>query len=497
METIAEVKPAPAFVEMYPVNEPYAHVGIEQEAAGNFRYVVIEPQLSDDESKLLNQMKDLLKVSLEIDARTFKNDEAASQYMRRQVLRTMKRFDVKVKRLTFEKMMYYLERDLLRLGIIDVLMRDPMIEDISCDGIGIPIYVWQRDYESLPTNLAYPNQETLDKFILRMAYLSGRHMSVAQPLVDASLPDGSRIQMTYGTEVTKKGSTFTIRRFKEDPFSIIDLIRFNTLNSEMAAMIWLALENKLSVLMAGGTASGKTTTINCLSMFIRPESKIVTIEDTPEINLAHKNWIQSVSRPGIGGIGDITLYDLLRAALRQRPDFIIVGEVRGAEAFTLFQAISTGHAGISSIHADAIPAVLRRLVSEPMNIPRNLVTAANIIMLQERITVKGKHVRRISATSEMVGLDNRTNEFIMNELFKYQPASDTFVYSGRAYIVEKISRMRNLSAEEIQKTLANRKAILDWMVTKKIRKYRDVAALIGNYYTDPETVLNQVRIDAY
>lgn len=486
------------FIETYPVLEPYVYVGITQDPeGGTMKYITLEPILVANESELLAKVKSLLKMALEVDVRTLDQSGDIHLYLRQKVLEILKRFEVKMAKSTFDKIMYYLNRDLLGYGIIDPFMKDPMIEDISCDGAKIPIYIWHREFESIPSNIMFHDHEQLDKFILRMAYLSGKHVSVAEPLVDASLPDGSRIQMTYGAEVTKKGSTFTIRKFKEDPFSVVDLIKFGTVNSEMAAMVWLALENKASVLLAGGTASGKTTTINCLSMFIRPESKIVTIEDTPELNLAHKNWIQSVSRSGIGGAGEITLYDLLKAALRQRPDFILVGEVRGAEASTLFQAISTGHAGLSSIHADTVPAVFHRLASPPMNIPRTLIPSVNYIMLQARITVAGKPARRILSMAEVLGLDTRTNEFVTNEVFSHDQGSDTFKYAGRSYIMEKIAKSKNYSKEKLEEELKNRQMILKWLLKKNIRKYKDVTDVIRRYYSDPDRLLNEVRIEAY
>ncbi len=486
------------FTETYPVFEPYVYVGIIQDPeGGTMRYVVIEPVLIPKEKELLKRVKELLKIALEVDVRTLEKSHNTIAYLKKKVIEIVKRFDVKMAKSTFDKVMYYLNRDLLGYGIIDPLMKDSLIEDISCDGPRIPIYIWHRDYESIPTTIMFNDQEILDKFILRMTYISGKHISVAQPLIDAALPDGSRIQMTYGTEVTKKGSTFTIRKFKEDPFSIIDLLKYETLNSEMAAMVWLALENKSSILLAGGTASGKTTTINCLSMFIRPEAKIVTIEDTPEVNLAHKNWIQSIARVGLGGVGEISLYDLLKAALRQRPDFIIVGEVRGEEASTLFQAISTGHAGLSSVHADSVQAVFNRLVSPPMNIPRMLVPSVNYVLLQSRLTINGKPARRITSMTEVLGVDARTNEFITNEVFSHDQGTDSYKYAGRSYIMEKIAKTRGYNKEKLKEELESRKTVLEWMLKKNIRKYAEVTDIVRRYYSDPEGLLNEVRIEAY
>ncbi len=486
------------FLETYPVFEPYVYVGIAQDPESRtIRYIVIEPVLIPREKQLLAKVKDLLKIALEVDVRILEKSKDTGAYLKKKIIEILKRFEVKMAKSTFDKIMYYLNRDLLGFGIIDPLMKDPLIEDISCDGARIPIYIWHREYESIPTAIKFLDQEDLDRFILRMAYISGKHISVAEPLIDAALPDGSRIQMTYGTEVTKKGSTFTIRKFKEDPFSIVDLLKFGTLNSEMAAMVWLALEDKASILLAGGTASGKTTTINCLSMFIRPEAKIITIEDTPEVNLAHENWIQSISRTGLGGVGDVSLYDLLKAALRQRPDFIIVGEVRGEEASTLFQAISTGHAGLSSVHADSVQSVFHRLTSSPMDIPRTLIPSVNYIMLQARETISGKPTRRIISMTEVLGLDTRTNEFITNEVFSYNRSTDSFKYAGRSYIMEKIAKSKGYSEQKLQEELENRRTVLEWMTKKNIRKYLEVMNTVRKYYSDPEGLLNEVRIEAY
>lgn len=500
-EEIGEIKPSidtTTFIETYPVSEPFVYVGISQDPeGGTMKYTVIEPVLVKSEKLVLNRVKELLKTALQVDVRTFSGTIDSHKYLRKKILEILSRFNVKMPKSTFEKIMYYLNRDLLGYGVIDPLMKDPSIEDISCDGVNIPLYVWHRDYESIPTNIKFISSELLDSFILRTTYLSGKHISVSEPLIDAALPDGSRIQMTYGTEVTKKGSTFTIRRFKDDPFSIVDLLKFQTLNIQMAAIIWFALENKSSILLSGGTASGKTTTINCFSMFIRPEAKIVTIEDTPEVNLAHTNWIQSVSRSGISGIGEVSLFDLLKAALRQRPDFIIVGEVRGAEASTLFQAISTGHAGLSSVHADSVKAVFNRLTSSPMNIPRMLIPSVNLILQQSRITIDGKPSRRIVSMTEVLGIDSRTNEFITNEVYAHDQNTDSYKYAGRSYIMEKIGKNRGFSVQQLKEELENRELVLDWMVQKNIRKYNDVTNIIRKYYFEPETLLNEVRTANY
>jgi flagellar protein FlaI len=396
--------------------------------------------------------------------------------------------------------MYFIVRDFLGYGKIDPLMKDPLIEDISADGVQIPIYVWHRDYESMPTNIIFNDSEELNSFIVRLAYMARKNISLATPILDASLPDGSRIQMTYGKEVTRRGSTFTIRRFRADPLTITDLISLGTLSPEMAAYFWYAIENRASILVAGGVASGKTTILNCFSMFIKPGLKLVSVEDTAELNLPHENWIPSVARTGFGdtrdGAGAITLFDLLKAAVRQRPDYLLVGEVRGEEAYTLFQAMATGHLGMGTIHGESASSVIHRLCSEPMNIPKPLLTMIDAITVQLRTEVDGKPTRRTRAVTEIVGLDPKTKELITNEVYRWDARSDTFEFSGHSHILEEKMNRKGLNEDEVRKELHKRRTVLDWMVKKGIRKYPDVVSVIRDYYADPNRVFRKARLEA-
>jgi flagellar protein FlaI len=338
----------------------------------------------------------------------------------------------------------------------------------------------------------------LDSFVIRLAYLAGKNISIASPILDASLPEGSRIQLTYGHEVTRRGSTFTIRRFKTDPLTISDLITFNTISSEMAAYLWYIIENRASVMVAGGVASGKTTMLNCLSMFIKPEMKIVSVEDTQEINLPHENWIPSVVRSGFKGddklSGTITLFDLLKAAVRQRPDFIIVGEVRGEEAYTLFQAMATGHLGMCTIHAESVEAVINRLQSEPMNIPKSLIAMTNVILVMERNEVNGKPARRVSCATEVKGFETKTNEILTEEVFRWNPKFDKFAFLGHSTLLDKQIKKMGLVEEDLQRELNYRKTVLEWMVQQGIRRHGDVAKVIREYYTNPNRVIQKARV---
>jgi flagellar protein FlaI len=478
-------------LEWYPLNPPHAYAKIVRDPfKGTIRYLVVEPELTEAETQHLDRLKNILTEVLELNPNATGTQIDAVTYLRDKTLAVLQNYAFKVNKYTQEKLLYYIIRDNFGFGKIDPLMRDPFIEDVSCDGIGIDLYVWNRRYEYLPTNVAFDARE-LAAFSLRLAYLCGRHLSIAQPILDASLPDGSRIHLTYGTEVTRRGSTFTIRKFKVDPLTITDLIAFNTVSMEMAAYFWYIIENRVSIIVSGGIASGKTTLLNCLSMFIKPLMKIVSIEDTPELNLPHENWVPTNTRTHFGletERADITLFDLLRASLRQRPDYIIVGEVRGSEAYTLFQAISTGHLGMSTIHAESIEAVVYRLESEPMNIPRTMISGIDVITIQRRVEVGGEPARRTVLGAEIVGLDPRSREILTNEVYKWSAVNDQFEFTGRSYVVERIAERQGIPIEAAYAEIERRAEILGWLVKNNIRDYRAVSEVIRRYYLNPNSV---------
>jgi flagellar protein FlaI len=339
----------------------------------------------------------------------------------------------------------------------------------------------------------------LNKFVMRMAQISGRHISILQPIKDISLPDGSRANLTLGTEVTKKGATFTIRKFKDRPISPIELLDYSSIDARALAYLWTLLDYKRSILVSGGTASGKTTLMNALCIFIRPELKIVSLEDTPELNLVHPNWIQSVTRSGFGtessggaesvsgvsGIsakspGNIGLYDLLVAALRQRPEYIIVGEVRGAEAFTLFQAIAVGHACMGTIHAGNMRELISRVESNPMNVPRTLFSAMDVVCFSAMIRKGDRNVRRVMQIVEILELDTEGN-LITNPVFRWDAVNDRFVFTGKSHIFEKIQAQLGIREEELIKEMDKRAAFLKGLREGGIRDYTTVVEQIREY----------------
>ncbi|MFP3318227.1 MAG: type II/IV secretion system ATPase subunit [Thermoplasmata archaeon] len=487
-------------VEIQKVEDPFSYVRILYNSKYNeYIYDIIEPPMDVKEKKLYSKIKG--KIVEKIDYKEFENKEDRDSYLIDLMNDASKEIEEAIEEETMAKIKYYVRRDFVGYGPIQVPMLDPEVEDISCDGVNIPIYIYHRKYESIRSTFKFENEEDLDNFVIWIVQKSGRHISIANPMVDASLPDGSRLQATLGKYVTKRGSSFTIRRFKPNPFTPLDLVKFKTLSREMMAYIWLSVENGISMIIAGGTASGKTTTLNATLLFIPPAAKIVSIEDTRELNLPHENWIPSLVREGYGEFnpvtgkraGEIDMFDLLTSALRQRPHYIIVGEVRGREAYTVFQAMATGKTCYTTFHADDVKSLVHRLENEPINLPRALLTSLDVILLQGQVKVGPKMTRRVKSLTEIVAIDPESGELVTNNAYIWNPADDTFNYSGHSYVYEKISTIKNWSPRRMEIEVKRRELVLEYMEKINVTNYRDVARIVSEYYKDPDGVIEKVQ----
>jgi flagellar protein FlaI len=486
-------------VELYEVNPLYAYVRIAYDPeAHEFQYQAIEPVLSEKEQQLLDAIKLKFIETLDVNLKEISRKNA-EEFLKENVINYLKEFQINISPRKRERIMYHIVRDYIGYGEIDVLMRDPYLEDISCDGPNTPVYIYHKEYNSIPSDIEFQSDDVLDSFAIRIAQICGRHISIAKPLLDATLPDGSRIQMTLGREITTRGTTFTIRRFKDNPITPANLIEFHTFSTAMMAYMWLAVDSSKSLIFAGGTASGKTTAMNAVSLFIQPEMKIVSIEDTRELNLSHPNWIPGVTRQAFAGEdkGSIEMYELLRASLRQRPEYILVGEVRGAEAYVLFQAMSTGHTTFSTMHADSVQSVVHRLENPPINVPRIMIQALDLVAIQVQVKVADERVRRCKTLTEVVGVDPRTGELLTNDVFVWDAARDMFQYSGRSYIIESVMESRGWTEEKVRDELKRRQDILEWTRTKKVTHFRDFAKIVVAYNREPEMIMKVVRQELY
>lgn len=397
-----------------------------------------------------------------------------------------------------DKIFYHIFREFLGYGKIDIVMKDEGIEDISCDGYHVPIFIYHKKYDAIPSNIWFENEAELDNFVVRLTQISGKQISVFSPIVDGKLPDGSRLQTTLSKTVTRT-STFTIRKFKEKPLTPIDLIDYKSLSLDMAAYFWLAIEKGASMLLCGGTASGKTTSLNALSLFIPAQHKIISIEDTREVNLPHKNWIAGTTREGFSASDqktgkDIDMFDLIRAALRQRPKVVIVGEVRGKEAYNLFQAMATGHTSYATVHASDIHTLIQRLENPPISLPRALLTSLDLIVFQNAVDIGGKTVRRMTSVTEVVKLDPDTNQLIFMEPFRWiSKTDDDFENTGTSKILNEIKIQNDWTENQIENELENRKKILKWMLKKNIRDYKDVGKVVSQYSKHPDELLKKAE----
>ena len=485
-------------VDFYPLQEPFSYIIIVNHTLNNEKhYVIVEAELSEEENTHYQFLKDTLSY-IDIDSEQFEL-EGQNNFLLKKINNILEEYKIELADSSKQKIIYYLKKDLLGLAIIEPIMQDKNIEDVSCDGVNIPIFVYHRTYGSIQTNLIFDDEEDLSSFVVKLAQKCGKHISIADPMLDATMPDGSRIQMTLSTEVTAKGSTFTIRKFKEDPFTSSDLIEFNTMNNEMIAYLWLAVEHGVNAIVAGGTAAGKTSTLNALSLFIPRDSKIVSIEETRELNLPHPNWIPGVARTGFGEkiqgktVGEIDLFDLMKAALRQRPEYLLVGEIRGREAYVLFQAMATGHTTYSTVHADSAQGLIHRLEGKPINIPRIMLQSLDIICIQVISRVNNKRARRCKQIIEIVDIDPTTKEILTNEAFRWDPVKDTFMFTGKSFVLEKIRAKKGLSREEMIKELQQRAEVLLWMKKHNIRVFNEVATTITQYIEDPTGFVQKMK----
>jgi flagellar protein FlaI len=453
-------------------------------------YLLFEPTLSDFEYELLERLHEDLRDVLILTSDEIRRDRKHLLLEKMNAL--VWDYGLVLEPRTRFKIQYFLIRNYIGWSRLDPLMKDPQLEDISCDGNRIPIFLYHRRYRNIRTNITF-EPDILNSLAITLAQRSGKHISTGAPMIDATLPDGSRLQLTFGTEVTTRGTSFTIRKFREEPFSPIELLENGTFNAESLVYFWLAIENNKSLLFIGGTASGKTTSLNAVSLFIPPVAKVVSIEDTREITLYHDNWIASVTREALTEGGNaISMFDLLRAAMRQRPEFILVGEVRGHEAQTLFQAMNTGHTTFSTMHGGSVDAAIHRLESEPLNVPRNMMQALNIVSVQGLIYHGTERVRRAQEIVEIAGIDPSSGNLRVNNVFVYDPVHDVINYTGRSQIYMDIAERRGWTREQLESEISIRKSILAAMMKQGIRDYISVASLFHAYHINKNRVLENI-----
>lgn len=452
--------PTADIIERYWLVPPFSYVNIVRTDQITLRYEIVEPKVTEKELIILEETFDQLRATLIYDTARKRGELGLDRH---DLVRTIRSFDPEIPDERMDVLVYYLRRNFLGYGKLDPLMNDDMIEDITCNGPDIPIFLYHRKYANIQTNCVFEGEE-LNRFALKLAQKADKQLSLSTPLVDAALPEGSRAQITYSDIVSSRGSSFTVRKFRADPMTPLSLVANKTYDLDLMAHIWLAVENRKSMIVSGGTASGKTSTMNAISFFIPAVAKIVSIEDTREIQLPHANWLPMRTRESAASAGNVDMFSLLKAALRQRPEYIIVGEVRGAEAQTLFQAMNTGHTTYSTVHAGNVRETVNRLTHDPINVSAAMFNALDLILVQSLLYDRGKGFRRCLSLNEISVVGD---EVRWEPLFAWDHRTDTFVrVYKQSTVFDDIAYQNGWSNEELDAAIADRRDALEEMMQK-------------------------------
>jgi flagellar protein FlaI len=485
----------------YPLLPPYASAKIQWSSKEKrLMYNIVEPRLSKSELSSLKNMDEALREIIDVKLTTVKKAGNAIEYLQEKIAVVLNDLNLNLKKDSYQRIMYYIVRDFIGLNEIEPMMHDPYIEDISCNGVSSPIFIVHRRFGSIETSLIFNEPDHLSDFVVKMAERCGRYISYASPLLDGSLPDGSRVQASLAKDVTTRGPTFSIRKFRSNPFSPVDLINLRTCSSSMMAYLWLLIQYNVSIMICGGVSTGKTTFLNAISMFIPPENKVISIEDTREINIPHENWTPSVARTGFGIVGpggkrygEVDLFDLLKESFRQNPSYVVVGEIRGKEAYVMFQGMSSGHASLGTIHAGSVDDVMKRLETPPIELSPSLIDALDVLIVMTHAREKGKSARRVKEIVEIQSVDSRTGNPITKETFSWIASADDYRDdSPDSDVLKRISFEQGLGYGNITAELDKRKKILDWMSNHDIFFFKDVCRIVNLYYKEPKTVMDWV-----
>ena len=494
---------------LYPAGKGiFIHIMPDENDARDF-YIAIEPNRIEGLDKLLERVDERL-IEFVDDLRTADDPEHRTEVLVKIINAICeiesdedggrfgnlfkKKSDDKigVSPLELEGIKYMIVRDKMGMGPLEPMILDPYIEDVSCSGVG-NLFVEHKVFGGLKASVAFTTTEELDRFIIRLSEKIGKPVTFLEPIVDAVLPDGSRVNIVYGGDVSKRGSNFTIRKFASTPYSVLDLIDFGTLNYEMAAYMSYMLREGMNVFISGETASGKTTLLNALTTFIDPNAKIVSIEDTPEVQLPHPNWTREVVRGSTKDTGGstVTMMDLLKAALRQRPNEIIIGEIRGEEGAVAFQAMQTGHAVMSTFHASSVEKLIQRLTGDPINVPRTYVDTLNVIVICRSVALpNGDQVRRVTSVSEIISYDSSSDSFSFVEAFRWNPYTDQLEFAGyqNSYLLEQvIAPQRGISPNNrrrIYGDLAQRTEVLRKLHQTEHTSFYDFHTVLSKAYRE-------------
>lgn len=492
---------------IYPVGDPlFIHI-VRKHGEDEARYIPIEPKMTPDEEEKFNHVSDeLIKIAhnAEVADRNkelsdllielldqlvdVKGDKGAKKQEKSLVERLNDYLNtgskVTLTKREYDIIKYYLIRERVGYGKLEPLLRDPYIEDIHVTGVG-KVHLVHKIFEMIPSEIVFRSDLELDKYVFQSSERVERPVSEAQPVVDAIMPDGSRVNFLYGREISLEGSSFTIRKFSKVPISVAQVVNWHTFSSQLAAYLWLCLENGMNIFVCGETASGKTTTLNAVSTFIKPTAKIYSVENTPEVTMPHPSWQHLCTRES-GKDTDVGMMDLLIAALRSRPDYIIVGEIRGEEGNIAFQAMQTGHPVMSTFHAGSPHQMIQRMTGHPINVPIASMDNLNVVLIQQAVYLRGKFQRRVLSVTELIKYYDELGKVGTAQVFTWHADKDNHTFDGwlNSYILEeKIAKIQGYTnTRDIYDELMKRAKIIDKMIENKIFNYFDVWQITSSYY---------------
>ncbi len=458
-------------------------------------YEIEEPILDKQEEEFKKEIIETLRNMVNYETVVEKDQDKVLEYIDKKIKMIALELDLDIPYESYKKIYYYLVRDFVGFNEAEPLLRDYFVEDIECNGSNTPVYIVHRIFRNLKTNLIFKENERMENFVEKLAQRCGKYISYAKPILDGTLPDGSRVNATYTKDITSRGPTFTIRKFTKTPWTPPQLISFRTLSPEIMAYLWLLIQYRMNILIVGGTASGKTTLLNAIAFFIPPEARVVSIEDTRELNLPRENWLPSVVRSDTGsGQGEISLFDLLKSSFRQNPDYVIVGEVRGKEASVLFQGMASGHSSISTIHADSVDTVIKRLETPPIELPPTLLNVLDCMCIMTHAVVNNEETRKLKEVVEILNV-TPDGQARTNTPFIWNAFDDEFYFKENSYIFEKIKKRYGITVQELEKEFRRRVKLIYELHKRKEFKFEEVQKIISEYYKKPDKVLKEFGIE--